>query len=124
MQGHLETLEQLRSQDLEPDPSGDGPRIRQCVAEDRRVSVEDADMRHGRKSRSRRFDGFRQHVATDLDTQLIHACAVTAANRPEAEAAADLGTDLERQDITIGELLIDRGYVASALVPAVLEQGG
>jgi hypothetical protein len=35
---HLETLRQLRNQDLEPDPSGGGPRIRRGVAEDRRVS--------------------------------------------------------------------------------------
>ena len=37
---HVETLRQLREQDLEPDPDGGGkPRIRRGVAEDRRVSV-------------------------------------------------------------------------------------
>ncbi len=40
MAEHLETLRQLREQDLEPDPSGGGPRIRRGVAEDRRVSVQ------------------------------------------------------------------------------------
>ena len=30
--GHLKTLEQLRGQDLEPDPDGGGVRIRQAVA--------------------------------------------------------------------------------------------
>lgn len=121
---HLDTLEQLRSQDLEPDPDRGGHRIRQGVAENRRVSVEDAQMRHGRKSRSRRFDGFRQHVATDLDRGWILACSITAANRPEAEAAPEIHADLKRQGIAISELSIDRGYIASSLVSEVQAQGG
>ena len=43
---HVETLAQIRTQDLEPDPSGGGKtRIRQGVAAERRVSIEDPDMR-------------------------------------------------------------------------------
>src|SRR5688572_551664 len=37
----VETLEQIRNQDLEPDPDGGGVRIREGVAEDRRISIED-----------------------------------------------------------------------------------
>ncbi len=74
---HLATLAQLRAQDLDPEPPGGKPRIRKGVAEDRRVSVEDPDMRHGRKSRSKRFNGFKSHVAMDMDRNLILACAVT-----------------------------------------------
>jgi hypothetical protein len=62
-------------------------RIRQAVAQDRRVSVEDGEMRHRRKSQSKRFNGFKQHIATEMDLDLIVACTVTPANRPEAEAA-------------------------------------
>ena len=41
----------------------DGPAtLRQGVAKGRRISVEDAAMRHGRKSRSRRVDGYKRHV--------------------------------------------------------------
>jgi hypothetical protein len=80
---HLEALRQLRNQDLEPDPSGGGSRIRRGVAEDRRVSVQDSEMRHGRKSKSKRFNGYKRHVAGDLDTDLILACAITPANRPK-----------------------------------------
>ena len=32
------------------------------VAKDRRISVEDGQMRHGRKSRSVRVDGYKRHV--------------------------------------------------------------
>jgi hypothetical protein len=51
----LATLRQLREQDLDPDPPDNQPRIRKGTAEDRRVSVQDKDMRHGRKSKSKRF---------------------------------------------------------------------
>jgi Transposase domain (DUF772) len=46
---HLATLRQIREQDLEPDPSGGGARIREGVAAERRVSVEDGQMRHGER---------------------------------------------------------------------------
>jgi len=123
---HLETLRQLREQDLEPDPSGGGPRIRQGVAVDRRVSVEDGEMRHGRKSKSKRFNGYKRHIAADLDTHLILACALTPANRPEEEAAPMLRDDMARapQCSPIGELHIDRGYIGSALVHDVLSRRG
>lgn len=119
-------IAQLRSQDLEPDPSGGGPRIRQGVAEDRRVSIEDADMRHGRKSKSKRFNGFKQHLACDLDTQLILACATLPANRPESEAVPDLCSDLVRYPDrnTVSALYIDRGYIGSSLVEDVLARRG
>lgn len=122
---HLATLQQLRDQDLEPDPQGGGPRIREGVAKDRRVSVEDPDMRHGRKSKTKRFNGYKRHVAADLDTDLILACAVTAANRPEEEAAPAIEADLAHLDDprTLGELHTDRGYIGSTLVTAAANDG-
>jgi hypothetical protein len=62
LQEHVETLHQVMAQDLEPDPTRGGDRsdkttavrIREGVAPDRRVSIEDKDMRHGRKSKSKR----------------------------------------------------------------------
>ena len=121
----LETLEQIRRQDLEPDPSGGGgSRIREGVAEDRRISIEDAEMRHGRKSKSKRFDGFKRHVATDLDTALIVACAVTPGNRHDSTATPALRDDIERQQFTIAALHVDRGYVTSPVVGDVLAARG
>jgi hypothetical protein len=68
---HVATLRQIIGQDLEPDPDGSGRmRIRQGVAEDRRVSIEDKEMRHGRKTKSKRFNGYKRHLAIDLDTVL------------------------------------------------------
>jgi hypothetical protein len=54
------------------------------VAKDRRISVEDGQMRHGRKSRSVLVDGYKRHVLHDLDTGLIRAVGITPANAPEA----------------------------------------
>ena len=122
---HLQDLAQIRGQDLEPDPNGGGPRVREGVAEDRRVSIEDKDMRHGRKSKSKRFNGYKRHIATDLTTGLVLACAITPANRPEGEALAPLCDDLiTRGDRRrLGELHIDRGYIASPMVAELVERG-
>jgi hypothetical protein len=125
LKDHLDTLTQIRTQDLEPDPDGGGgTRIREGVAAERRVSIEDPEMRHGRKSKSKRFNGYKRHIATDLDTDLILACAVTPANRPEEEAAPILKADLERQGRRIAEMHVDRGYIASPVVGEVIVDSG
>jgi hypothetical protein len=120
---HLEALSQIQEQDLEVNDDGI-VKIRQGVAEDRRVSIEDREMRHGRKTKSKRFNGYKQHVAADIDSDLILACAVTPANRPEEEATPDLKADIEHQKVMISELSIDRAYVNSPIVGDVLKAGG
>jgi hypothetical protein len=120
----LATLQQLMDQDLEPDPNGGGKKIRAGVATDRRVSVGDAEMRHGRKSKTKRFNGYKRHIATDLDSGLILSGAITPANRPEDEAAAGLARDIEQQGLRTRELHIDRGYVKADLVAEVVGRGG
>jgi hypothetical protein len=122
---HVETLRQIIGQDLEPDPDGSGRmRIRQGVAEDRRVSIEDKEMRHGRKTKSKRFNGYKRHLAIDLDTLLILAIAVLPANRPEEEAAPNLVTDITAQGLTIDALFIDRGYINAPIVDELLARRG
>ena len=105
---------QVRDQDV--DLSGPAPSLRRGVARDRRISVEDPDMRHGRKSRSVLFDGFKRHVLRDLDTGLIPAVGITAANVPEAAVTGDIAADLEAAGMRLAELHIDRAYLSSALV--------
>lgn len=121
LQDALETLKQIIEQDIDPDPDGTSkPAIRKGVAPDRRVSIEDSEMRHGRKSKSKRFNGYKRHIAADLDSGLILACAITPANLPEEEAASRLQLDIEHQGMTIEKLYIDRGYINSTTVEAVL----
>jgi len=120
---YIEALAQVREQDLEPRPAG-GVQIRQGVAADRRISIEDADMRHGRKSKSKRFNGYKQHLSTDIDTELVLACAVMPANRPEEEATTALQEDMARMKLFPDVLLIDRGYINSVLTDDVVASGG
>ena len=77
---------QVRDQDV--DLAGPAPALRRGVAKDRRISVDDGEMRHGRKSRSVLFDGYKRHVIRDLDTGLVPAVGITPANAPEARSPA------------------------------------
>lgn len=124
LEEHVATLQHIRDQNLEPDPGGGGERIRDGVAKDRQVSIEDPQMRHGRKNKNKLFNGYKQHIAADLDRGLILSAAVTPANRPEGEAAPDLKADIDRQGLIIGELHFDRAYVKSPVVNEVIATGG
>jgi transposase len=105
---------QVRDQDV--DRSGPAPVLRRGVAKDRRISVEDAQMRHGRKSRSVLFDGYKRHVLRDLDTGLIVAAGITPANAPEASVTGGIAADLDAAGRHLAELHIDRAYLSSHLV--------
>jgi transposase len=105
---------QVRDQDV--DLAGAAPALRRGVARDRRISVEDGQMRHGRKSRSLRTGGYKRHVLRDLDTGLIRAVGITPANRPEAEVTGDISADLDAAGLWLAELHIDRAYLSSDLV--------
>jgi len=107
--------EQVRAQDVEALPEN-VLQLRRGVAKDRRISVEDDAMRHGRKSKSHLFDGYKRHVLRDLDRHLVRAVGVTAANAPEASVTNELQVDLARQAVALRELHIDRAYLASELV--------
>jgi hypothetical protein len=125
LRSSLATLKQVIEQDLEPDP--DHPtksKIKQGVAQDRRVSIRDGEMRHGRKSKSKRFNGYKRHIAADLDSEVILSCAVTPANQPEENAATGLASDIERQGFSLQALYIDRGYINASVVNDIVGRGG
>jgi hypothetical protein len=112
--GAVATARQVRDQDT--DLTGPAPALRRGVARDRRISVEDSEMRHGRKSRSVLFDGYKRHVLHDLDTGLIPAVGITPANAPEASVTSDITADLDHAGRHLAELHIDRAYLSSGLV--------
>jgi hypothetical protein len=80
--------------------------------------------RDRRKSKTKRFNGYKRHIATDLDSGLILSGAITPANRPEEEATPGLAEDIAKMGLQVGALYIDRGYVKSGLVDDVLGRGG
>jgi hypothetical protein len=124
LQRFLDAITTVKDQDLEFTADGRAAIRKDTVAPDRRISIEDAEMRHGRKSRSKRFDGYKEHIARDLDVPAIVACAVTPANRPEEEGAQPIADDIERQGFVLHEAHIDRAYVNSPVMAAVRKRGG
>jgi hypothetical protein len=119
----IEAITTVRDQDLEVSAAG-RTSIREGVAPERRISIEDAQMRHGRKSRSKRFDGYKEHIARDLDVPAIVACAVTPANRPEEEGARPIADDIERQGFILQQAHVDRAYVNSPVMDEIVGRGG
>jgi hypothetical protein len=119
----IDAITQVRDQDLEIAKNG-VTQIREGVAPERRISIEDPEMRHGRKSKTKRFDGYKEHIARDLDFHAIVACSVTPANRPEEEGAVPIADDIRRQKLRLVELHIDRAYVYSPIVDQVFDSGG
>jgi transposase len=101
----------------------DGPAIKDGVAKDRLLSVHDPEMRHGRKSASKRFDGHKAAVAVDTDEPLIVAVAVLAGNAPDAEGALALIEQTEANtgcavDETMGDCAYGSGETRQAFAAA------
>lgn len=119
---YLTALQQVVDQNL--DQENGRITMHQGVAPDRRISIEDEEMRHGAKSKSKRFNGYKEHIATDVDTGVILACAVTPANVPEQEAAPMLKADIEAHGNKLRELFIDLGYANSTIVAEIEAAGG
>ena len=107
-----ELLAQLLLQDVERKP--EGASIKEGVSRDRVVSVHDPEMRHGRKSKSKRFDGHKAALAVDAESQLITAVAVLAGNAPDNEKALELVKQTEENaqvevEETIGDCAFGDG---------------
>lgn len=94
-------LATLLGQDLECDDDGTF-RIARRVAKDRIISTVDPDTRHGHKTSSRKFDGYKGHIAIDPDSEIITSTAVTAGNVGDAEVAEELLSDVLTNDDTQG----------------------
>ena len=82
----LGLLALVAGQDVEPAEDSDGMdgrwRIARKVAPDRVISTVDREARHTRKSKSKRRDGFRGHLAAEPETGLITGCEMTMAAGP------------------------------------------
>jgi transposase len=112
-----ELMRQLISQDVE---RGEGKlTLKEGVARDRVVSVHDPEMRHGRKSSSKRFDGHKAAIAVDAESQLITAVEVLAGNAADSEQALELTTASEENtglevEETIGDCAYGSGNTRQA----------
>jgi hypothetical protein len=97
----LGLLALVAGQDVEPAEGSDGTdgrwRIARKVAPDRVISTVDTQARHTRKSKSKRRDGFRGHVAAEPETGLITDCEMTMA-AGEGSTDAENGVKMAGRD--------------------------
>jgi hypothetical protein len=120
----MDTIAQSVTPDTEADPDGGpgGQRITTHVAADRRISIEDADRRHGRKSSAKTFNGFQEHCVLAVDSQGTREGVVRPAHEPEPEAGELLVETLEKPPGLL-QLAIDLGYMASPRLAHWAEPG-
>ena len=88
-----------------------GVSLKEGVSKDRMVSVHDPEMRHGHKSKRKRFDGHKAAVVVDTDTQLITAVDVLAGNAPDNLGALELVEQSEASaGVPVLETMGDTAY--------------
>ena len=79
-------------------------------------------MKHGRKSSSRTINGYKQHIAIDMNSKVILAICVRPANEPEFKATQWLQPKVEGYG-EVKEYAIDRRYLASEWTKELYESG-
>jgi len=118
----LKDLAIVLGQDTEPDPDGPGVRILEGIVKDRMPSLGDKDMRHGRKSQSYKFTGYKRFFIVVGGGRLVAGALAQPANLPEADATPRLLHDLERHGEVKG-LDFDRGFLASKVIEVLQIRG-
>ena len=112
-------------------------RIVHGVARDRIISTVDPEARHGHKSLSRHFDGYKGHISVDPDSEIIDDVTVTPANVADQDAVDALLAPCESLDekpVVMGdsayaggevrEHLDEKGFVVMSKVPSASNRGG
>lgn len=82
---------ELLAQDIdESDEDGGGPKISKGTRKDRILSTTDPEMRHGHKSHSKRFNGYKAGIVADAEDGVILATDARPANMHDGEQAKEL----------------------------------
>jgi len=117
----MNLLGQLLLQDVER--AADGAIIKKGTAKDRIISVEDPEMRHGHKSKTKRFNGHKAAIAVDMESQLITAVDVLPGNAQDYERALDLVKSSEantgaKVEVAIGDCAYGEGTTRQVFADA------
>jgi hypothetical protein len=111
-------LRELIGQDFDVDDDG-VPRLHRGTASGRIISTVDTEMRHGRKSRHQRFDGYKlSATATNTDAPLITAVDVAPAAQqdgPQAKHLVDAQPEARRPRRLVGDTAYGIGPVRAEL---------
>jgi len=107
-----ELLADLLHQDIDEEPAdGGGPMLRQGTSRDRIVSTTDPAMRHGHKSHSKGFEGYKAAAVAEVEHGVILATDVRAANVADGEGAKPLVEQAaQRAGTSIGGVFGDTAY--------------
>ncbi len=109
--------------DLETDAKG-RLTIAERVARDRLISLTDPKARHGRKSKSATFDGFKLHLVGDVVSGVIASVAVTSGNVHDNVPAHRLFARAKKLYGEIECILGDTAYGSAELRHRVREKLG
>jgi len=111
LQGLLTQLSGLVAQDVVTGKSG-LPEIKDGVTSGRQVSTVDTEMRHGRKSKSRKFNGYKGTITADPESELITGVHVMGGNEHDSLAVVPIIEQQVESKTTPTALIGDRAYAA------------
>lgn len=107
-------LVQLMLQDVETKKNDDGSEETSIIdgtAKGRMPSATDPEMRHGRKSSSKRFNGHKADIAVDQDSGTIVGFDVLSGDAGDASGALELVEQVEHNtDLQVEETIADCAY--------------
>ena len=106
----VDLLEKVALQDIKNDKDGKAEMVN-GTAKDRTISVTDPEMRHGRKTSSKRSDGYKAEIITGGENAaIVMAVEVDGANVPDGEHMGDLIDEIKETGNTVDKLYGDTAY--------------
>lgn len=118
----LALLRQVARQDVEQQDDGTW-RIAKGTAPGRVISITDPEARHGRKSASKRINGFKTHVTGTITSQFVTGIKITDASVHDADPTAELIEQTEANGVKPKEAVGDAAYGPGANLRACAELG-
>jgi IS5 family transposase len=115
-------LEQVLDQDVETGEDGK-PQLKQGVSRHRMPSITDPEMQHGRKSASRKWSGYKGHIATDPATELVTGAVVSPASAGDGSVLPELLAQQEGTGLEPSQIVGDQAYGGGALREQLAEEG-
>ncbi len=111
-----ELLSNLLLQDIEESSGNDGgAKIKQGTAPGRMPSATDPEVRHGRKSKSKRFTGHKASIVVDTETGVIVSADMIAGDAPDSTGVLHLIEEAEANTgLEVAEVLGDCAYGSGA----------
>lgn len=122
LQSLLEQLATLVGQDVDVSEDGTGV-LKMGTSPDRQISAVDPEMRHGRKSKSRKFNGYKGTIAADPQSGVITAVSVMGANEHDSAAVVPVIEQQKAGGTEPPALIGDRAYAVEDARHEAMKRG-